>query len=307
MIPNITDKVLPQLFQDADEQAKQAQNRHFSILKWYLLLLILAALLNFFLPKSQIVAVLSLVIFAATLCLLLWQKKQGYEDVWYNARAVAESVKTQAWRWMVQASPYQASTEQQQPFAGNAESFEQAPEHADKFRHTLLDIVEQNDDKTLNLSVDEQHDKLLSTTMRQARRLTRQQRLDMYVTQRVKNQREWYAKRILEFERKKSTWFWLSVGLNALAFVLLAYKIFNLEQSLPIEVISAAASGAVTWLQAKKYSELRAAYSQTKAEIDCILQESEKVVSDSQLAQFVLDSEAAFSREHTQWVARKYK
>ncbi len=36
------------------------------------------------------------------------------EDIWYNGRAVAESVKTRTWRWVMKAEPYDKAESNEQ-------------------------------------------------------------------------------------------------------------------------------------------------------------------------------------------------
>ncbi len=86
---------------------------------------------------------------------------------------------------------------------------------------------------------------------------------------------------------------------------MLLFRIKDPALSLPIGVIGTAAGSALTWLQAKKHNELNSAYALTALEIAHIKGESDFVHSEEQLSEYVVNSEAAFSREHTQWVARK--
>ena len=86
---------------------------------------------------------------------------------------------------------------------------------------------------------------------------------------------------------------------------MLLYRIQVPTITLPIEVIATSASAALTWLQAKKHNELNSSYALAALEIVLIKGEALSVSSEKELSEFVLDSENAFSREHTQWVARK--
>lgn len=74
---------------------------------------------------------------------------------------------------------------------------------------------------------------------------------------------------------------------------------YQLKSSLPGQV------QFLTWLQAKKHNELNSSYSLAAHEIVLIKSEAELVDSDKALSNFVVSSESAFSREHTQWTARK--
>ncbi len=90
-----------------------------------------------------------------------------------------------------------------------------------------------------------------------------------------------------------------------MAIAMLLYRIKEPTISLPIEVIATAAAAALTWLQAKKHNELNSSYTLTTHEIVLIKGESDAIHDENQLSEYVINSEAAFSREHTQWVARK--
>ena len=73
----------------------------------------------------------------------------------------------------------------------------------------------------------------------------------------------------------------------------------------PAEVFVVSAGAALTWIQVKRFSELAAAYGLTAHELGVIRNDLESVIDENGFAQFVVDSESAFSREHTQWLARK--
>ena len=65
------------------------------------------------------------------------------------------------------------------------------------------------------------------------------------------------------------------------------------------------ASAVLSWLQAKKHRELSTSYSLAAHEIVLIKGEVVSIQTESNLSDFVMNSENAFSREHTQWAARK--
>ena len=100
-------------------------------------------------------------------------------------------------------------------------------------------------------------------------------------------------------------WFWVSVILHSIAIALLIYRVKDPEFSLPVEVIATAAGAVLTWLQAKKHNELNSSYALTAHEVMLIKGEALSVKTESDLSEFVFNSETAFSREHTQWAARK--
>ena len=132
-----------------------------------------------------------------------------------------------------------------------------------------------------------------------------QERLSIYKNGRIDNQSTWYSKKSQFNKRRAKQWFIASVALHSVAVLMLLYRIKEPTNPLPIEVVAAAASAVLTWVQAKKHNELNSSYALAAHEIVLIKGESVSVQNESQLSEFVVNSESAFSREHTQWVARK--
>lgn len=285
------DECFPSLFQAADDASLTAQSTYYFALKSYLFLLVLAALISFYYPIDLIGALSSVSLFLITLCILIWLKVQKPEDTWYNGRAVAESVKTITWRWVMRAEPYD-----------NDVSDEQSRK---EFLSSLKSILDQNRSLSGHLESVKTNGNAISNEMSEVRNLPFEERLEIYKNERVKNQADWYAKKSLFNKRRAKQWFIASVILHAIAIGLLIWRIIDPALSLPIEVVATGASAVLTWLQAKKHNELNSSYSLAAHEIVLIKSEAESVKSDKALSSFVVNSESAFSREHTQWSARK--
>jgi SMODS and SLOG-associating 2TM effector domain 1 len=60
----------------------------------------------------------------------------------------------------------------------------------------------------------------------------------------------------------------------------------------------------IGWVEVKRYNELAASYRITSHEIGIIKSEVEIVQDEASLSYYVNETERAFSREHTQWLAR---
>ena len=73
----------------------------------------------------------------------------------------------------------------------------------------------------------------------------------------------------------------------------------------PTDVFVAASASLLSWMQAKRFSELASSYALAAHEIGLIRENSLQPIDDEDFSMFVGDAENAFSREHTQWVARK--
>ncbi|MCU4677571.1 DUF4231 domain-containing protein [Catenovulum sp. 2E275] len=287
----LNDEDFPALYNSADSASLKAQSAYFNALRCYLILLIIAAFVSFFYPADVCAAIVSVLLFLITLGILIWLKVQKPEDTWYNGRAVAESVKTRTWRWMMKAEPYESD--------GPNEQVQK------EFLNDLKVILNQNRSLSHELEWTPDLGEAISGTMIDVRSLPWEKRLEVYVSERVDNQSQWYSKKSQLNKRLAKQWFVVSIVLHFLAILLLLYRIKEPSASLPIVVVATAASAVLTWVQAKKHNELNSSYALAAHEIVLIKGESVSVTEESHLSEFVINSESAFSREHTQWVARK--
>ena len=282
---------LPGLYHSADEASLNAQSQYLLSLKAYLLFLILASLVAYLSNDSSNAAILSASLFLLTVGITIWLNVTKPEDIWYNGRAVAESVRTRAWRWMMRAEPYNNS--------GKTEiaSLE--------FISDLKQILEQNRSLWDAIGTESSTKAPISKKMATIRELPYNQRLAIYKKFRIDDQAIWYWKKTKYNKKRAAMWFWSMIVLHGVAIFLLLYKIKSPSTELPIEVIAVCASSVLGWLQTRKHRELSVSYSLAAHEISLIKGESSYVDSDEKLSDFVIDSENAFSREHTQWIARK--
>lgn len=292
MPPTIdNNKDLPGLYQAADGASLRSQFWYFGALGVYLALLVCAAFVSFLWPTNTLGAIASAVLFLVTLGILIGLKVKKPDDIWYNGRAVAESVKTRSWRWMMQAEPYQD--------VGNRDIISKL------FISDLKSILSQNRSLSHELTSSAGVQDPISQKMKTIRDLTLEERLMVYQEQRIKNQADWYSRKSLFNKKRAFQWFCASIALHAIAILMLLYRIKDPSASVPVEVIATAAGAVLTWLQAKKHSELNSSYGLTAHEIVLIKGEALSVKTEEELSEFVVNSESAFSREHTQWTARK--
>ncbi|SMX51060.1 SLATT domain-containing protein [Actibacterium lipolyticum] len=133
-------------------------------------------------------------------------------------------------------------------------------------------------------------------------------RQKIYLNERIDNQLSWYAYKARS-NKSVSRIFVVMIGtgyglailsaVGQLAFPVVGKTI--LWASEPLLVLAASLLG---YAQAKRYSELSASYSLTALEIQKLKSQFEEVSNARELAEFVAEAESAFSREHTQWIAR---
>jgi hypothetical protein len=282
---------MPGLYQAADQASLDAQSLFFRGLLAYLILLVSAAAISFWGSDTSIGAIASACLFLVTLGILIWARVKKPEDTWYNGRAVAESVKTRSWRWMMRADPYL--------------DCEKCTIVSKEFISDLKAILDQNRSLSDFLPTEAFLQDPISQSMSAIRKLDLESRLEIYKRDRIDDQLSFYSKKSAFNKRRAKRLFWISVSLHGSAIVLLLLKIKFPSSHFPIEVIAAGAGATLTWLQSKKHNELSSSYSLAAHEIVMIKGEALGIKTDKDLDEFVLNAEAAFSREHTQWTARK--
>ena len=284
---------LPGLYQSANITSIKEQKNYFNGIMIYLILLIIAAFFAFYSDgeNNSINKIISVILFLSSLFIVIWLRISRPDDVWYNGRAVAESVKTRSWRWMMRAEPYL-----------DCEDIEAVRKH---FIKDLQIILKQNENLIKQLDTNASIEEPISNKMLKIRGLNLNDRFNLYRIQRITDQLLWYTKKS-KFNKKWATiWFWGTVVLHGLAIILLLYNIKEPTLKLPVETIAVIASSILTWLQAKKHNELSSSYSLTAHEITLIKSETNRIDNESDFSEYIMNCENAFSREHTQWFARK--
>ncbi len=279
----------PALYRSADKLSLNAQRHFLWALKTHLILLVGAAVLSVLgTPHWSIAALQLLALLGALFCsIYLFGKRPDRH--WYAGRAVAESIKTISWRYVCRAEPFQTS--------------DVLARHA--FQTKLTAIISQNRDVAQALT-DHLDGPQITDGMTRLRALPLEQRREMYANARIKDQLTWYAKKAGFNRRASNAFFWALILVNALAVVCAILRIQFLDLPFwPTDILVAAAASLLTWMQAKRFSELASSYALAAHEIGIIREQSQQPSTDAELSTFVADAENAFSREHTQWVARK--
>lgn len=280
---------LPALYRSADQLSLDSQKYFFRALFWHLLMLLSAAVLSVINSSQWWAAGLQAFTLLIALSCSIYLATKRPDKVWYSARALAESVKTMSWRYVSCAEPFEGTAS-----AARAE-----------FRRKLIGAFEQNKEvvKALTAHLEEAQIPERLDTLR-AKPL--QERMSMYREQRVNNQLTWYARKA-KFNRNASRWaFGFLILANAIALGFAIAKIRYTEIPYwPTDAFVTLAACALTWMQAKRFSELSSSYALAAHEISLIRESMVSINAEAAFSAFVGDAENAFSREHTQWIARQ--
>lgn len=280
----------PGIYKEADDISNKTQRNYLRLLKLFLFVLVLSSLLFSYFSDIWEIKLLNAVISLLVLSLSFVFFLYDFQGIWYNARAVAESIKTSCWRYAIKADPYNIDDQQ-------ASSL---------LLETMKRIVDMNQDFKKHITACFSCDDQLPESLTNVRSLSFNERLDYYYEKRIIDQNNWYKNKS-QFNKTKSNLFFGALIL--LSIVISLFLFLSIDKSnkikYPVEVLLSMLSIIFTWVQTKKYKELNKSYALASYEIGFISSQKRKVTNEEQLSEFVSNTENAFSREHTQWIARK--
>ena len=284
----------PALFLAADRASTAAQRRHLLFTSAILLALVcgagLGALSSILSSGKTALAVATTSLVSLSFVLTAIRRALKPEKLWYGGRAVAESAKSMAWRYMTGADPY----------------FISAPGVDGKFIADLKSLVKDSDQLAVGFSSEYADRRQISARMREVRAGNLPSRRQIYLQQRISDQRRWYGRKARKSQSAESGYFVVILLSQALALAAGAYMIaspgskWNL-----VGVFSSLASALVAWLQVRQHEELAQSYAVAALELGFIEEQAAGIGSDQDFSSFVGDAENAISREHTLWIARR--
>jgi ABC-type multidrug transport system fused ATPase/permease subunit len=242
--------------------------------------------------RGRQVSILTAIFLALSLVLMWILRVQGYEKIWFDCRAVAESVKTATWRYMMQAPPYDLDDE-----SANLDI---------KFIKELMEIREARPGIDSHLAGFSSGATEISEYMRKTRVLPLNDRRKIYLQERLQDQKKWYDDKTGANQTYASVWFWSISAMQALALILSIMNAATGPWSINIvSIIMTLAIALVAWTQVKRHDELIQPYGLATQELTA-LESLECYVSEpKKFQEFVTQVEEAISREHTMWCARR--
>lgn len=286
----------PAVYQAADQEAARSQRLYFTMLWGQYFCLFSASLLTLFagyVHQSLLLAgYFFLLVSGAVAALTLGAAKPNQN--WYRFRALAESCKTLSWRYMMGSAPFAPDDDTAQTSA--------------LFAIRLHELVTFQPLDSARLIQSEDADEQATPWMQKLQTEGFDNRKAFYLEHRIDNQLKWYKVKAKANQRssQKSLAAIVLVYLSAMgATALQFYHPLTESQVLwvaePLLVLVASLLG---YAQAKRFSELSASYALTALEIQKLRTGFLPIKDDAALRDYVNVAEDAFSREHTQWIAR---
>lgn len=230
---------------------------------------------------------ISVFAFLAVMVLQVSRVGARAEARWYDARAAAESIKSAAWQYAVGGEAFRLDD-------ADAEN---------RFVARLRDVLGNVPDLDIGPATTVAAG--VTPSMAAVRQSSQEDRAATYRQFRIDDQVRWYAAKA-KWNRARSRIFTsVTVIVEGVAIVA-GFLRFKLETDTDLlGLLAAVAAGLIAWSQAKKYTSLAQSYSVTSHEVNFVAATVTVPVSADQWAQSIHDAEAAFSREHTMWQARR--
>ena len=292
--PQGRDIQYPAAFRAADQAAIAGQRSYRRLLGIELVAVVggtlMGAAIGLVMDSIFATALITALTFFAAIAARVIRELRRDDQRWFDGRAVAESAKTQTWRYMMRVPPFDDDASADRRFIGGLASLMRG-------RGGIAEPADAGPDR----------DSQISTSMRHVRALSLTDRRATYVEARLMDQARWYRSSGKRHQLTGHRWSWISLGSEAVAVVVAGLSIAApaVAEFGILGVLGAAAAAATAWSQVGRHDELAKAYSLAYHEILAICDLAEQAIAEEDLARIVVEGESAISREHTMWIAKR--
>ncbi|HUQ63879.1 MAG TPA: SLATT domain-containing protein [Acidimicrobiales bacterium] len=203
-----------------------------------------------------------------------------------RGRAIAESIKTLAWRYAVGGDPFALSL---------------GAHDADRlFLERVEEVVKKADQVQLAPVVGDQ----ITGAMRELRRQPLDRRRESYCIGRVEDQMRWYAGKAQANGDSARRWGATAAASNVIGIVGSVARFFGWVDFDILGIAAAAAGSATAWVQLKQHRILATSYALASQELSLVRERLSAITDENSWSLEMSDAEDAISREHTMWLAR---
>lgn len=229
----------------------------------------------------------------ATLIKLIGRTTTFDED-WFAGRAVAEAVRSEAWRYMVKDDTYRGR------------------DADDRFADKIRALLERTRDIRSGVDHLPARPLQITSSMRQVRNLDLAGRRDAYVTQRLGEQSRWYASKSAGHSFRATVWFWMAIVFQLLAAVSAVFALHLVELETQSQILlrtmslfGSLAIAFTAWTQLNRDEQLARSYAFSVQELSLVTGDAERAKSDRALAAAVTSGESVIGRENRAWLAKR--
>ena len=282
----------PTLFNQADNLSNTSQENYLLNIRINFWLGIASASLALFGLTNSNSAYISAVFIFFSILVTIYMILAKKDQTWYRARALAESIKSLTLKYSMGAEPFSLNLEDK--------------DVDNNLREKQENLLKEHKDLSEDFSHLNSNITYITDSMRNIRKKQLNERKAFYLTARIEDQLAFYTKNAKINKKKSKLWFYIMISCQIFAMIFAIARAMNPEFTYrPADIFLLASSYVFTWLVTKKHRELSASYNLTAYEIAKIKDKLNDVKTNEEFEIFVADSENAFSREHTQWLARQ--
>jgi hypothetical protein len=287
----------PILFQESDSCASRTEKRHYLLVRSKIAILFcIAGVASFSWSQEPNVrttaAVISAILLVSAVVLTAVMDTRRFDQTWFSSRAVAESVKTESWAFMMKIKPYDGIIHDSE-----AERL---------FFNRLKETLNRQKSIASELPSQDQEGSVITERMKLTRNSSLEDRRDYYVQNRIRDQKQWYSIRTKwnrTQELRWSTLAWILQGVALVAaIVLIGFREFIIN---PVGILTTATAGVLAWLGARDYRRLSQSYGLVYQDLGLLEGLAKEVSTEEKLEDIVLDTERTISREHSMWLASR--
>jgi hypothetical protein len=284
----------PPLFVSADAASGWGQRMHRRIFAANMILIILGSILAFATELTHgnlriAAAAGAAIVFLPGVLSGPFQRRLRDSQNWFEGRAIAETVKSLSWRYMMHIPPFDEDNADADREFADAIGDMRHEGLAKPFTTTVITAASQITDR-----------------MREIRTLDFATRRALYAKERLHDQVDWYRRKA-DFNRQRSRFWWrisassqAAAILSAIGVVLSTNPWVNV-----VGIFGALAAAATAWTQLSRHDELVKSYSVAAQELATIENLANQASTEADLIEAVRNGEGAISREHTLWVAKR--
>jgi len=263
-------------------------------MKYQLVALVLAGIAGVFTwrisPDSlDLAGVVALMAFVSATALRGYLWKERPDRDWYAGRAAAESSKTLAWRYSVGAEPFPVTLSEK-------DAAELMNRRLGEVRQGVKDVVLLDISNRLGE---------ITVPMHEARLSTLHDRKLLYLSERIADQRDWYASKAIWNRRRARLWTRVTLLLEVVGIAGALLKATNVLEIDLLGVLATLVAAIAAWSEMKQHQTLSSSYNVAAGELSQVLERGRIVKSEADWASFAANAEEAISREHTMWVASR--
>jgi prepilin signal peptidase PulO-like enzyme (type II secretory pathway) len=286
----------PSMFKESDSLAKDSQRNHLRLVRSKVSLLVLVGVIAAVTWDQGLafrliggVLLTTFLVLSISLTAIIHEKR--FEETWFGARALAESIKAETWNFTMKLKQY-----------CNMLDDNEAENH---FLERLREIFREHSTISSTLQPHLHEGEQITPGMKRVRAEAFDNRKEIYIQNRIRDQMIWYSSKAGLNKKRASQWLIITWTFELLA---VAFAVFTtlipIAIASPVAIVLSASAGVLTWLNAKSYTEAAQSYGLVAQDLDILEEEAKRASTIDEFGKVVSEVETAINQEHRIWLGR---